>query len=192
MCFKFFYSLQQTWRFRKQLQQYMLNPSLQLDYLYNLTAADLNSRGVKVLALDYDAVLAAHGEPSIRPEIAQWLSIFSQNHNSEPIYILSNKPTIERQIFFKQHFPAIIFIRAKRKKPYPDGLQEIIHDAKVQPNQVLLVDDRLCTGILATAIAGTQALWITQPYVDLRARPLEELWFVFLRWLEKKVVKYIA
>lgn len=192
MCFRFFYSLQKSWCFRKQLKRYLQDQSLQIAHMQDISRTDLDDRGIKALVLDYDGVLAAHGEASPRPEVMQYLSLYFKNSATLPIYILSNKPTSVRQEFFKKNFPEIIFIKAKRKKPYPDGLQQILMASNLQPRQILLVDDRLCTGVLATAIVGTQAFLVTDPYINLKSRPITETWFIFLRWIEKKLINSIT
>ncbi len=190
MCFRFFYALRESWRFKSQLKHFMQMPNLQLANIQDISKSDLLARGVTILVLDYDAVLAAHGEPQPRLEIIVWFRQFSQIFAPGKIYILSNKPTMGRQEFFQQNFPDIKFIFAKRKKPYPDGLFQIAAEAGVAPQSLLLVDDRLCTGILATLISGTQGLWITKPYVNIMSRPIAETWFMFLRWSEQQIIKY--
>jgi predicted HAD superfamily phosphohydrolase YqeG len=167
----------------------MQEPSLQLVNIQDISKPELDVRGVSVLVLDYDAVLAAHGEPQPRPEIIIWLRQFSKLFAPGKIYILSNKPTLGRQEFFLQNFPEIKFIFATRKKPYPDGLLQVSAEAGVSPQQLLLVDDRLCTGILATIISDTQGIWITKPYVNIMARPIAETWFMLLRWSEQRIIK---
>lgn len=190
MCFRFFYAIRESWRFKLQFKYIMQSPAMQLVNIQDISKSELDARGVSVLVLDYDGVLAAHGEPEPNSEIMIWLRQFSQSFRPGKIYILSNKPTIGRQEFFLQNFPEIRFIIAKRKKPYPDGLLQIAADAGVLPRHLLLVDDRLCTGILATLISGTQGLWITKPYVNIMARPIVETWFIFLRWSEQLIIKF--
>jgi uncharacterized protein len=191
MCFRFFYALRESWHFREKLRHFLYTPQLQLSNIQDISIQSLQERGVLVLALDYDGVLAAHGEPEPRPEIIGWLRQFCTTFASQKIYILSNKPTLGRQEFFTENFPGIKFIFAKRKKPYPDGLLQIATQAGVPPERVLLVDDRLCTGILATLIAGSQGYWITKPYVNIMARPIVESWFIFLRRSEQLMIKYL-
>jgi len=192
MCFRFFYAIRESWRFKSQLKHFMQTPELQLLNIQDLSKNVLDARGVSVLVLDFDGVLAAHGEATPAPEIMAWLRQFCTIFAPEKIYILSNKPTLGRQEFFMQNFPAIKFIFAKRKKPYPDGLLYIAAIANVPPQQLLLVDDRLCTGILATLISGAQGLWITKPYVNIMVRPIAESWFILLRWSEQRIFKYLV
>ena len=75
-----------------------------------------------------------------------------------------------------------------RKKPYPDGLLKIAELSKAKPSKMLLIDDRLLTGVLATFIANTQAIWIKKPYVNLKKHWGSELLFVALRKLERWLV----
>jgi HAD superfamily phosphatase (TIGR01668 family) len=179
------FAIKQAWHFRAQLKRYIFDPNLQLANVREITPEYLNQRGVAALVLDYDGVLAAHGSPTPRADVIAWLQDLTRAYAPHKIYILSNKPTFERAEFFAQHLPEIIFVKAKRKKPYPDGLEQILAMSGLSASQILLVDDRLLTGVLATLIAGTQACWITKPYVDLRARPLAEGGIMFLRWIER-------
>lgn len=188
MCFRIFYSISQGWRHRQQLKRYMRDPALQVAQVQDIYITDLEARGVKAVVLDFDGVLAAHGETILSPEIVAFL----KSLRAFPIYILSNKPTLERLEYFKLNFPAIKFIVANRKKPYPDGLQQILRLANLEPRQILLVDDRLGTGILATIIAGTQGLYVRLPFVNFKSRPIVESFFAFLRWLEKKLIYVLA
>jgi len=93
-----------------------------------------------------------------------------------------------REQYFAQHYPGVRFIIAKRKKPYPDGINNIIALSKLQPKQIVMVDDRLLTGILAAITTGVLPCWITKPYQNFVARPIRELFFHGLRCLERWLV----
>jgi len=145
----------------------------------------LKESGITVLALDFDGVLAPHGRGEPIPEMTSWLSRCSSCFGEDHIYILSNKPTDERCVWFTRHFPGIRFISGVRKKPYPDGLQKVIELSGARPDQVTLLDDRLLTGVLATCIAGTGVVYINKPYMDIRSNPLPELFFAGIRTVEQ-------
>jgi HAD superfamily phosphatase (TIGR01668 family) len=187
---RIFYTLANGWRLRDQLSQYVRDPGLQLPSLKQLSLQNLAKLDIKVLVLDYDGVLTAHGELQPRDDLRAWLQALPQ-HFTGQIYVLSNKPTPARQQYFAREFPGIGFIVAMRKKPYPDGLQQIMQQAGVAPRQLLIVDDRLLTGILSAVIIGAHGLWITRPYINIMARPFTESWFILLRWLERSAVKII-
>lgn len=149
----------------------------------------LKKSGTTVLALDFDGVLAPHGRNEPIPEAATWLANCCSCFDENRIYILSNKPTAERRIWFTTHFPGIRFISGVRKKPYSDGLLQVIEQSGAEPGQVMLVDDRLLTGVLATCLAGTGVIWINRPYVDFRSNPFPEFFFATLRILDTILIR---
>lgn len=185
------YTLKTAWDYRAQLKSYALNPKLQLAKITELGSAALRAQKVQALILDFDGVLASHAEPIPRPEVIEWLKVMLQDFVGTKIYIWTNKPTVERQAYFSQDFPELVFVMAKRKKPYPDGIRQILQHSGLMPEQLLLVDDRLTTGILAAVSCNIQAYWLTKPYISFWTRPLRELWFVYLRWLERVACKII-
>jgi predicted HAD superfamily phosphohydrolase YqeG len=191
MSARIIYTLRACWKNKAQLKTYTLDSSRQLPCITDLTVDYLRERGIEALVLDFDGVLASHAEPMPRAEVLAWLAKIQQAYAPHKIYILSNKPTPQRHEYFANNFPGIIFIVAKRKKPYPDGLLEIVHSSRLLPTEVLLADDRLGTGILATIIVGTQACWITKPYTDFATRPIRETFFWFLRTIERLYCKII-
>ena len=104
------------------------------------------------------------------------------------IVILSNKPHKQRIAYFKQRFPEIEFIQAPKKKPYPHGLEMIAQKKQMPIEKILLVDDRLLTGMLACCIAGAQGILIKRPYKRIWRRPIRELCFIFLRTIERFII----
>lgn len=154
---------------------------------YHLSPQGLKQQGVEVLILDFDGVLAADHAILPTPTIQQWLRYCLATFGHEKIFLLSNKPLPERIVYFKQL--GIRCITGVKKKPYPDGLQQVMQLTQYPAHQIMLVDDRLLTGVLATCIAGTQVNYITQPYVDLRQRPFFEFIFMSLRFIERRIVQ---
>lgn len=142
-------------------------------------------QGIKVIAFDFDGVLASHGEDAPNEQGKKLLDNACQLFPMDKIYILSNKPSNKRKQFFKQHYPKITFIQAKRKKPYPDGLNEIQQRSGCAYEQILLIDDRLLTGALAACLAGVQCQYIAKPAVDYAKRPMIETFFQSLRNIER-------
>lgn len=140
---------------------------------------------IQVLVLDFDGVLASHGELEPCEETIHWLKTFSKKWSPSNIVILSNKPLLERAEFFEAHFPEIEFILNAEPKPYPHGLELIAKKKEVSISQVALVDDRWLTGMLAAAIAGAQGIYIKRPYQNYQKRPFKELFFSVLRSLER-------
>jgi predicted HAD superfamily phosphohydrolase YqeG len=147
------------------------------------------SSGIAALALDFDGVLAAHGAPAPLPEAIEWLNQCETVFGGARIFILSNKPTEDRKLWFARHFPAMRFISGVRKKPYPDGLHKTAELAGVPLSAILMVDDRLLTGCLAALVAGARPCYIRTPYISFTQLPLAELFFWLLRAGERLFIR---
>jgi len=181
------FTLSMLHRYRRALLQvYRQTPKN--NTAYHLSPQDLKQRGIQVIVLDFDGVLAADHALLPTSEMQQWLYDCLALFGCEQIFLLSNKPLPKRIAYFEQL--GIRCITNVKKKPYPDGLQQVINLTQLPARQLILMDDRLLTGILATCIAGTQANYITQPYVDLRRRPLSEFIFMSLRFVERGIVRF--
>ena len=150
----------------------------------------LQSEGIRALVFDFDGVLAPHAaaepSPETRSVLEQALQLFGSGH----IYILSNKPSVERLDYFNQHFPGIVFVSGVRKKPYPDGLQKVAALGGYAPEQVALLDDRLMTGGLACLHAGSKFVYISKPLVDFAQHPVKETFFALLRLIEVSLARF--
>ncbi len=149
---------------------------------------ELVARGITVLVLDFDGVLAPHGAAAPLPEVLAWLKSCALVLGEERIFILSNRPDPLRADYFRREFPGIGFIAGVRKKPYPDGLLRIMELSGAAPKELLLLDDRLFTGVLATCLAGTGVAYITAPYISLTSRPVMEGFFMLLRLAERRFI----
>ena len=182
------FSLQQLHHHHKALAKIKRNTPRH-NQLHNLSPATLKQQGVRVLVLDFDGVLAAHGELQPTQELHPWLHDAIKQFGSEQIFILSNKPLPSRIAYFKQHFPGVRYISAVKKKPYPEGLEKIITLTKQTPEALRLVDDRLLTGGLAACIAKVPLIYINHPYVNLSKRPIQELFFMSLRFIERIITQ---
>lgn len=174
-----------AFRYRKQLTSYRHNPALQCQTILTLDPAMLLANGIKIIVLDLDGVLASHGEQVLNAEISHWLNHCVQIFGAGRVFIVTNKPSTERADYFSKNFSGVVFIFPKRKKPYPDSILSVLQKTRVNPSELLLVDDRLLTGILATIIAGVRGCYITQPLMDLHKRPIKELFIMGLRLFER-------
>jgi len=158
--------------------------------LHQIPPATLKRDGVVILVLDFDGVLAAHGEIYPTKKLHHWLHKVIEIFGSKNIFILSNKPLPSRIAYFNHHYPGVQYIANVKKKPYPDGLQKIMALTGQPANALMLVDDRLLTGGLAACIANVPVTYISRPYVLLSKRPLKELFFMTLRFLERRLIPY--
>ncbi|WP_246559256.1 hypothetical protein [Citrifermentans pelophilum] len=175
---------------RHQLAKILRN-SPRRQETHNVKPEALKASGATVLALDFDGVLAPHGRTEPLPEATAWLVGCCAVFGEERVFILSNKPTRERSAWFKAHFPGIRFISGVRKKPYPDGLFKVIELSASPPAEIVLLDDRLLTGVLATCLAGTSIAYINKPYTDFGSNPLAETFFATLRIIEQTLIRMV-
>jgi predicted HAD superfamily phosphohydrolase YqeG len=143
----------------------------------------LYQSGIRIVVLDFDGVLAADQQQQLHKGVdlvlRHILNVFADH-----VYIYSNQPTLQRKTYFAEHFPQIQFLVAK-KKPYPDGLLEVVSREHVQAEAVVLVDDRVLTGGLATILAGTQCILIKKPYICFKHNCLREFAFCLIRIIER-------
>jgi predicted HAD superfamily phosphohydrolase YqeG len=179
------YALTMAFRYRKALSAYRRDNALQCRSILTLDPIQLRAAGIKIIALDFDGVLASHGATEIGLEISRWLNRCIQILAPGHVFILTNKPSTERADYFSAHFSGVKFIFPKRKKPYPDSILSILQKTKMSSSELLVVDDRLLTGILAAIIADVRGYYITKPFIDLHKRPLSELFIMSLRKLER-------
>lgn len=178
-------------RHRNELRQ-LLDRTAHDATILELDPQALFASGVKVLALDFDGVLAAHGESEPLPEAVAWMRRCEAVFGGDRVFILSNKPTNERSQWFAKHFPSIRFISGVRKKPYPDGIKKTGELAGVPLSSIMMVDDRLLTGCLGALAAGARPCYIRRPYRSPSHRPVAELFFSTLRILERIYITAIT
>ncbi|MFK5969896.1 MAG: HAD family hydrolase [Candidatus Marithrix sp.] len=157
--------------------------------LLDISPKIFQQQGIEILVLDFDGVLASHGELYPVGELHDWLYLSVEIFGARNIFILSNKPLVERVNYFKRHYPGIRYVKEVKKKPYPDGLQKIISLTKKSPKSLMLVDDRLLTGCLAASIANVPVTYISKPYVCISKHPISELFFISLRFLENRLIR---
>lgn len=192
MIARILFAVKQGWHYRNQLRQFMTHPDLQVNTPLDLDLLSLkNDIGIKVLALDLDGVMVSYGENKLTDPLAAWLSRCVEQWTVANIFIYTNRSSTLRKEYFLQHFPGMRFVEVSRKKPYPDGLYQIIEKTKVLPGEILVIDDRLLTGILAALIVGTKAKWVTKPLISIKKRPVAELLFILLRALERFLLCFL-
>lgn len=189
MITRILFTAKMSYHHRKKLREFQKNKDLQSKTVQDLNCPLLKHQGIKILALDMDGVLASYGQNELESNTHLWLKHCIEHWGSANIFIYSNRPNLIRKNYFMKYFPGLGFVEVSRKKPYPDGLYQIMTKTHSKPEEILVVDDRLMTGILASIIVGTKAQWITKPMISLYKRPLTELFFMGLRVLERGLLR---
>jgi hypothetical protein len=189
---RWFFALKQAWLQRKNLKTFLIEPAKQVHSLEEITAQRLDNANIAILVLDFDGVLEPHDTKVPSKETQLWLRNLCQEIGETRIAIFSNKPKPARIQYFQEHFPSIFMLYGVRKKPYPDGLSNIAEYRGVSPDRIMLVDDRLLTGMLATCLAYTQGWYFRPPKTNYWRRPIREMFFSFLRVFERALIRIIG
>lgn len=175
------------WFYRKSLHWFWLNHAA--TSVVKINCQTLKDEGVEVLVLDFDGVLSVHGKNAVElTEVDQWLrqavTVFGENR----VFILSNNPNLHRKAQLEKQYPEIVFVVPFRKKPFTDGLAWVRDQTGVCYQKMLMVDDRLLTGVLSAVLHQSRAIYITEPYVDFEHSWLYEMSMRIVRRMEKLVV----
>jgi HAD superfamily phosphatase (TIGR01668 family) len=187
MFYRMLYTCFQAWKHRRLLANYAHKNHKQIASIVDIHPQQLLELGIRSLIIDFDGVLAFHGKTEPTEEAKVWLRKCCQYFGPNKIFILSNKPTLARKRYFNEHFLGVNFVVASHKKPFPHSILKIIQITKLQPMEILVIDDRLLTGILAAIISKVRGLLITKPFVDYQHCPYQEKVYVLLRQLEYKI-----
>jgi hypothetical protein len=163
------------------------NDNLQVASIVDIQPQQLLEQGIQSLIVDFDGVLASHDKIEPTEEAKKWLRVCCKVFGPNRIFILSNKPTLARKHYFAEYFLGLNFVIAEHKKPFPYSILKIIQTTKLSPKEILVIDDRLLTGILAAIISKVRGCLITEPFVDYQHCPRWEKIYAFVRQLECKI-----
>lgn len=177
---RLFFSIQQGHKHRLKLRSFLRASQI----LEQLNCHQMHQTGIEAIVFDFDGVLAHHGSDHPLPIGIHLLKTAVDEFGVNRVFILSNKPKMVRKIYFEKEFPGLHFISSSRKKPYPDGMNLIVQNTHLRPDQIILVDDRLLTGGLAAVLSGSQFCHVKNPLRDFSVRPVKEAFFHGLRTLE--------
>lgn len=184
---RFTYTLKKAFSHQSELHALLKDRSLSCKSVLEITPELLNKKNIGALVLDFDGVLSPHAAEVPLSPIISWLHHL-QHHWPYPIFIFSNNPSITREIFFKEHFPSVKFIKNMPRKPYPDGLLYVQKKTGLEAQHILMVDDRLLTGMLAGILAGTQGLWVKKPVQNFKHHFFREMLFAMFRKMDKAIL----
>ena len=185
---KLSYLIAMAFKHRRRLHNIKHHPQGMLQRVTDLTPDYLHQHHVKLLALDFDGVLSHHGSISPAPAVLDWLRTLGAAFPLDQICIYSNNVFDERVAYMKSQFPEIDFIFYQKKKPCPDDLVSYFQSKKLQAKDVLVVDDRLTSGVLAACIIGASSLLLQKPIIHYQSAFFQELYFRLIRFIERVLI----
>ena len=185
---RWIYALKGLWKHRNHMGQYMSSKDNKhtVRNVTAITADSLANAGIKHLILDFDGVMAPHGNDKPDNDVVNWLHTLA---GKVGLYILTNKPTGVRQEYFAKEFPEVIFLNPGIKKPYPDGINLVCEQYSVDNSEIAIADDRLATGMLAAKNANVTGIYVHPARANVKNKPVVEVFFALLRWVERYVIK---
>ena len=161
---------------------------LTLASVLELDPAEFARLDIQVLALDFDGVLAAHGQDRPLAQLEGWIEGCVKTLGANRVFLLSNRDCTARNRYLSERFPGLAVLSTSSRKPDPGGLHEIVRLSGCAPASVALLDDRLLTGGLAARAAGCRFVYVETACADFRARPIRESWFFLLRYGERRLL----
>lgn len=178
-----------AWRYRRVLSGFLKKePPRCTPTLIDVSPETWYAQGIRVLILDFDGVLSFYEGEAPLPVVNDWLSA-AKKIFGDAIFVLTNLPTPARRTLFDTRYPGIHLVHAARKKPYPEGIQAILKKTGYAAHQLLLVDDRLLTGIVLAVSMGVRGCWVTKPYQNFNLHPIKEGFVTILRRLDQYCLK---
>lgn len=182
------FTVSQAIKHRRSLKAIARQEANQCKAIACVSPDKLQAQGFDVLVLDFDGVLASHGETHVSKSIALWVSNAVKCFGPSHVFLLSNASS-KRQTKIIEALPGVTIIRAK-PKPFPEGLHQIQQKTKADPLSIVLIDDRLLTGGLSAVIAGTGFLLVQKPLKDYHKRFWIEVFFDSLRFIERFIFRF--
>lgn len=174
---------------RPELKKVLKEQGYSIKTIADLDPQVLYDQGIRVVVFDFDGVLAPQDDLHVlEPELKK-LADFCQVFSQQNVIMWSNNPIPARMLALQAQFPDVEWLDDK-PKPHPDAILQLIQVKACDPKVVMVIDDRLLTGILAGILAGTQVRLVTNPKIRKRGNFIVEVGFILLRKIEQFVFKF--
>lgn len=143
----------------------------------DLTPELLQSRGVKLLMLDFDNTLVPYTTDTPTTDVVAWLE--GMKASPVTVCVVSNSHRERVKLFCKQYdIPCI----THAKKPFSKGIRECLARFQLPAGETALVGDQIYTDTLGANCAGVQSILvkaICNHNFWLKLRHVAELPFIF-------------
>ena len=144
-----------------------------------VTAADLESLGVRGILLDVDNTLTTHDNMAIAPAVTAWLDAV-RAAGYQPIVVSNNKAPRVAPFAAMLDLP----FQAKAKKPLPAGYRAAAATLGLRPEQCVVIGDQIFTDIVGANLAGMPSI-LLEPIKP----EVEQKFIVFKRRFERVLMR---
>ena len=158
--------------------RFSLLPRLRADSITILTPEYLQSRGIKLLMLDFDNTIVPYTTNEPTPEMSAWLQMMLQSQIQ--ICVVSNSKRDRVKIFCSAYGIDCI---THAKKPFSKGIRECLAKYALPAADCALAGDQIYTDVLGANGTGVTSILVKA--IDnhnfwLKARHLLELPWIFI------------
>ena len=158
--------------------RFSLLPRLRADSITILTPEYLQSRGIKLLMLDFDNTIVPYTTNEPTPEMSAWLQMMLQSQIQ--ICVVSNSKRDRVKIFCSAYGIDCI---THAKKPFSKGIKECLARYALTASECALAGDQIYTDVLGANGTGVTSILVKA--IDnhnfwLKARHLLELPWIFI------------
>ncbi len=136
----------------------LLQPTVMLKRVYDITPQLLLQLGVKAVALDVDNTLTRNNSPEIEQKMSQWLRDIQQQGFA--LIIVSNN--VKKRVGPFARGLGLEYIYSANK-PLPGGLARVCKKLDIRREELLMVGDQLFTDILAANFFGCPSV-LVEPF----------------------------
>ncbi len=165
---------------------FSLLPSIQVDAITSLTAADLKKLGIRLLMLDFDNTIVPYTTDIPSKKMLTWLQ--EMNASDVQICVVSNSKNRRVPRFCQiYHIDCITHAR----KPFSDGIVRCLQKYQLRPDESALAGDQIFTDTLGANCAGIKSILvkaIDNHNIWLKLRHVAELPFIYIG--KNRSVKY--
>lgn len=181
--FRFFFSIYYLFKYKAFIKKQLISSNCVVSTVLDINSYFCRLFCIKFIMLDFDGVLSSHNDVNFDENVFYWLKFTYEIYGKSSLCVYSNNIFISRILFLKK-IGIVNTSIGFRKKPYPDFINNVLNNKKLLYHEIILIDDRISTGILAASIAMIRWCLVKNPYLNIKGNFFVELFYIFLRKLE--------
>lgn len=155
-------------------------PTWMVDKIYNITPAQLKSKGIDAVLTDLDNTLIAWNNPDGTPELLDWIQRMKEANI--PVIVVSNNK--ESRIKRAVESLGLDYV-SRAMKPFNKGFKEVEKRYNLPAKHLVMIGDQLMTDVKGANSAGIRTI-LVKPVVETDA------WNTRInRAMEKKIMLHL-